>query len=73
MSAMGQKRTSVSFDYFIRTQQECLCDLQSKRLGGARIDDKVELDWLLDRQVGRLFVGLKSHKKLAAIKKRGLP
>jgi hypothetical protein len=23
MSALGQKRTSVSFDYFIRTQQVC--------------------------------------------------
>src|SRR5262249_12315156 len=51
MSALGQKRTSASIDYFIRTQQECFCNLQPERLGGGRIDDKVELGWLLDRQV----------------------
>src|SRR5262245_53636742 len=54
MSAMGQKRTSASIDHFIRTQQECFCNLQSEHLGGGRIDDKVELGWLLDRQVCRL-------------------
>src|SRR5262245_3670151 len=54
MSALGQKRTSASIDHFIRTQQECFCNLQSERLGGCRIDDKVELGWLLDRQVCRL-------------------
>src|SRR5262249_61741447 len=63
MSAMGQKRTSVSFDHFIRTQQECFRDFQSKHLGGGRIDDEVELDWLLDRQVcglrnSQYFVGI---------------
>jgi hypothetical protein len=45
----------VSFDHLVGGREQRLRHIKAERLGGLEIDDEIELGWLYDRQVGRLF------------------
>jgi hypothetical protein len=53
MRALGQKRTfGHSVDYLVGTRKQRRRDCQAERLSSPKIDDKLELCRLLDRQIG---------------------
>src|SRR5262249_46708451 len=60
MSALGQKRThaaqqkGVLFDHFVGGYEQSLGHSDAQRPGGLDVNYKIELTWLLDRDVGRL-------------------
>src|SRR5512145_130739 len=45
-------RLAHSFDHLIGAREQGGRHFETERLGGLQIDNKVELCWLLDRQVG---------------------
>ena len=46
---------SASFDHLVGKREKRRRDRQPERLGGLQIDDELELDRRLDRQIGRLL------------------
>src|SRR6516162_9069142 len=47
-------RLAHSFDYLVGGGEQGRRHGEAQRLGGDEIDDKIELGWLLDRNVARL-------------------
>jgi hypothetical protein len=57
----GQNRThaaqqkGLSFDHLVGAGKQRRGDVDTNRPGGLQVDDKLELGWQYDRQVGGLF------------------
>ncbi len=54
LSLTGSRPVGTSLDYLIGTSEQGRRHFDAERLGGRQVDDEIELDRLLDRQVGRL-------------------
>ena len=60
MSALCHEQTHAPrqnlrlFDHLVGAGEQCRWDGKAERLGGGEIDDEIELDRLLDREISRL-------------------
>jgi len=45
----------ASLDDLVGAGEQCRRNLEAKRFCGLEVDDELELGWLFDRHIGRLF------------------
>jgi hypothetical protein len=51
MSALGQKRTSDSFDQLVSASDQRVGDVEPKRFGGFEVDHQLIFSWCLHRHI----------------------